>query len=122
MEKGRFLNIGVVMILVVTGLFSWSLINQQHQITQDLTSPIPQGQVEMTQSELTGDVGFIHVNTDSATQLEALPGIGPALAQRIVDYRNQEGPFQTMEDLTLVSGIGEKTLAEFAPYIVLDME
>jgi competence protein ComEA len=49
---------------------------------------------------------LININTASATELEALPGIGPTLAQRIVDYRTQHGPFQTIEDIMNVAGIG----------------
>jgi competence protein ComEA len=50
--------------------------------------------------------GAVNINTADAATLEQLPGIGPALASRIVDHRNQVGPFASMEDLDAVSGIG----------------
>ncbi len=53
----------------------------------------------------------ININTATAAQLEALDGIGPVLAQRIVAYREQNGPFTTVDDLDAVPGIGPKRLA-----------
>jgi competence ComEA-like helix-hairpin-helix protein len=50
----------------------------------------------------------IDLNAASATQLEELPGIGPALAKRIVEFRKENGPFKKIEDLMNVRGIGEK--------------
>jgi competence protein ComEA len=49
----------------------------------------------------------VNINTAGIELLESLPGIGPALAQRIVDYRQSHGPFERIEDVTEVSGIGE---------------
>ncbi|WP_203233828.1 MULTISPECIES: ComEA family DNA-binding protein [unclassified Actinomyces] len=54
--------------------------------------------------------GRVNINTADAAELEALPGIGPALAQRIVDYRNEHGPFASVDELTSVSGIGAAKL------------
>lgn len=51
--------------------------------------------------------GLININTASAQELEALPGIGPILAQSIVSYRNEHGPFQSIDDLKDVPGIGD---------------
>ncbi len=57
------------------------------------------------------DVSPLDINSASAEELADLPGIGAALAERIVDYRTATGPLETVEDLTEVSGIGEKKLA-----------
>lgn len=57
------------------------------------------------------DGGPVHLNQATATDLERLPGVGPVLAQRIVDHRDRLGPFRSVEDLLDVPGIGEAKLA-----------
>lgn len=54
--------------------------------------------------------GKIHLNTATPAELEELPGVGPVLAERIAAYRDENGPFQAVEDLLDVSGIGESKL------------
>ena len=61
----------------------------------------------------------LELNTASAADLEALPGIGPALAQTIVTYRTAHGPFRTIDDLLQVSGIGLKKLENLRPHLVI---
>lgn len=61
----------------------------------------------------------ININRATAQQLDALPGIGPTLAARIVDYRNANGGFDTVTDLGQVSGIGVKLLAQLVPLVTL---
>jgi len=64
----------------------------------------------------------INVNTADAETLERLPGIGPALAERIVAEREANGPFSDAADLTRVSGIGEKTAQALIPYVTVGEE
>lgn len=54
--------------------------------------------------------GLVNINTADATALEALPGVGPALAARIIAWREENGPFRAVDELLAVSGIGERTL------------
>lgn len=55
----------------------------------------------------TGKAGLVNINTADEKALDALPGIGPAMAKRIIEYRETEGQFQTIEDLKKVKGIGD---------------
>ena len=64
-------------------------------------------------------IGIVNINKASVEELTALPGIGEVLAQRIVDYRLENGPFQTTEELMNVSGVGEKKYEAVEPYIIV---
>ena len=57
------------------------------------------------------EFGPIDINSAALDDLITLPGIGPALAQRIIDYRIEHGPFRSVEELELVSGIGPQTVS-----------
>ena len=59
----------------------------------------------------------INVNTADVYDLDRLPGIGPAKAEAILAYREEHGPFQSVDQLLEVSGIGEVTLENLRPYV-----
>ena len=62
----------------------------------------------------------VHINSASAEALQNLSGIGPKLAQAIIDYREKQGPFQTVEALKRVRGVGTKLLEENRHLLSLD--
>lgn len=63
---------------------------------------------------------LISINTATAGELEALPGIGPVLAARIVDYRLANGPFQSVDDLAQVDGISPSLVEELRRLVTVD--
>jgi competence protein ComEA len=70
--------------------------------------------------QLAAPVGAaVNLNTATKDDLVALPGIGPAKAQAIVDYRNQHGPFRAVEDVRKVKGIGEKLFLQIRPELAV---
>ena len=86
---------------------------------------VPEAESESTEEDLSNNSGNasvsfpININTATSAQLENLPGIGPVIAQRIVDYRNAYGPYTSPGQLINVSGIGEKRLAAIWDYITI---
>jgi competence protein ComEA len=63
--------------------------------------------------------GTVNINTASATDLQALPGIGAKTAERIIDYRQKNGPFKKVEELMNVRGIGEKNFLKLKPQLTI---
>jgi len=63
--------------------------------------------------------GQVNVNTATATELQLLPRIGPALAQRIIEFRTANGPFKAPQELVRVKGIGERSFELLKPYVTI---
>jgi comEA protein len=64
--------------------------------------------------------GVVNINTADVTQLSLLPRIGAKVAQRIVDYRKDHGPFKATADLMQVKGIGDKSFERLSAYLTVD--
>ncbi len=64
-------------------------------------------------------VGKVNINTANAEQLSTLPGVGPKLAARIVEYRQKSGTFRSPQELLNVKGIGEKNFAKIEPLLTV---
>ena len=60
----------------------------------------------------------VNINTASVEQLQMLPCVGPALAGRIIEFREANGPFQSVDEIIAVKGIGESSFEKLEPYIV----
>jgi competence protein ComEA len=76
-------------------------------------------EIYVPQAGETASIQKIDINRAEPWLLEALPGIGETLAQRIVVYRSENGPFRIVEDLLRVSGIGQGTLDKIKDYITV---
>lgn len=84
-----------------------SLINQSSRVSDGQVITIP---AISTSGELNSNSDLININTASIDQLKQLPGIGDVLAQRIVAYREFNGPFQTVDELINVDGISQSLI------------
>lgn len=74
------------------------------------------GTVAMAESA----TGVVNINTADAAQLSLLPRVGEKVAQRIIDYRTEHGPFKKAADLMQVKGFGAKTFELVSPYVAVD--
>ena len=89
-------------------------------LSYDESSKIGSSSSSVPDYGLTSDEGDkVNINTADSSELQTIPGIGPAKAQSIIDYREQNGYFTTTEDIMDVTGIGQKTYASIKDYIVV---
>lgn len=92
---------------------------EQSGETQNDTSGVqPESSAAAVQNENTS--GLVNINTADAATLMTLYGIGEKISQRIIDYREANGPFEVIEDIMKVSGIGEKKFANIKDKICVD--
>jgi competence protein ComEA len=95
-----------------------AVVSDGQQVAVGLPGAVADGAAAGGTTAASGS-GRVDLNAATATDLDALPGIGPVLAQRIVEHREQNGPFRTVEQLDDVPGIGPATYAELAELVTV---
>ncbi|WEG14209.1 helix-hairpin-helix domain-containing protein [Pullulanibacillus sp. KACC 23026] len=90
------------------------------EFSSGTVSPSASSPTANTTSSSSTTSTLVHLNSATEADIETIPGIGPAKAKAILDYREQNGPFKTIEDLGNVSGIGDKTIERLKPYLDLN--
>lgn len=97
-------------------------LNLASLLKDEMVIYVPKKGEEVTQTNVQSqnDDGKVRINSATSEELQKLQGIGPAKAEAIITYREENGPFKTVEDLLEVSGIGEKTLENIKDDIVVD--
>lgn len=93
-------------------------IPRQGEPTLALPASVNSASAAGVPSEQTG--GLLNINTATAEELDALPGIGPGYAQRIIDHRENQGPFKTIDEIQNVPGIGASTFARIRTLITVE--
>lgn len=111
-EIQRLVGIGIVFLLLLVRILTYEPFNVSI-VSLDSSSAL-------ARPALNPSPGSIALNSASAKELELLPGIGPSLAARILEYRQGHGPFKSLEELQNVKGIGPKTLEKMKPYLRLE--
>src|SRR5207249_2899933 len=109
----------VLAVLLVLGTLT-DLVRARHPQSASLPPPAPTAAAEPAPAP--GGTGIpeprhaaLDLNTATAAELDALPGIGPVLAARIVEHRREHGPFRSVDELLSVPGIGPRLLARLRP-------
>jgi competence protein ComEA len=83
------------------------------------SSTVPVGGGTTGSGATGGPTALVNVNSATEPELETLPGVGPVTAAAIIDYRTQNGPFASVDDLIDVSGIGPATLEQIRPFVTV---
>lgn len=115
LKKQGWILIGITsaFLCLMLGIF----IGRSFQGNYIPLNNLPTQQIRPTQSDAPLLDGKININTATLRELQLLPGVGEAIAQRIIDYREINNGFETIEDLMRVEGIGEKKFEQMKPYI-----
>ena len=104
----------------LTSLADSDAVNMANPLTDGQHIHIPTKEIFLQQQSNSASSGdLVNINTADADKLATLKGIGPALAQRIIEYREQNGAFKTVDEIKNVRGIGDKKFAAFKDKITV---
>ncbi len=120
-EKHYFRAVSFLVILILIGAGYWGL--RRYNPGLFLGKPdfiaVPNDELPEQKKQLSVEEKptLLNINSATSNELQTLPGIGPNMAQRIIDHRKESGNFNSIDSLTDVKGIGEKTLEKLKPFI-----
>ncbi len=109
----------VVLILIGAGYWGLRRFNPALFLGKPDFIAVPHDEQSDQKTELSPEEKpeLLNINTATAEELQTLPGIGPSMSQRIIQHRKEHGNFTSVDALTEVKGIGEKTLEKLKPYV-----
>ena len=105
--------------LMVLAVLAFAAVPAAAQVTKAQTKPAGSTKPATKPSEAAAPGAIVNLNTATQAQLEALPGLGAKVAERIIEYRKQNGGFKKVEDLMNVKGIGEKSFLKLKPRLTV---
>jgi len=123
-EKHYWRAVSFLIVLILLGTGFWSL--RRFQPTLFLGKPdfiavpneaLPKQDIP---KQIETKPKLLNINTATAEELQTLSGVGPQMAQKIIQHRETYGSFSSVQDLTNVKGIGEKTLEKLKPFISVE--
>lgn len=121
-------NPGVICLFVVVCMFLSLLFgfflgrnanSAPIQVSKLDTAPSVTEASQAEQATESTGITMVDINSADLAELQTLPGIGPVLAQRILDYRRENGPFESFSELANVEGIGAGIMAQIAEYVIV---
>ncbi len=123
-EKHYWRAVAFLIVVILLGSAYWGLRRFYPALflgKPDLIAvPNEEQSSEKKQLPLENKPKLLNINTADGKELQSLPGIGESMAERILEYREEHGSFSSVEELTDVKGIGEKTLEKLKPFIAVE--
>ena len=121
-KAGTFLLLGLTLIFVgfVIGMLVGRNIQGDAVTVQVAPEMTIQNTIPTAHQDAETVAKLININTASVEMLDTLPGVGPVIAKRIVDFRNEHGPFQQVTDIAMVEGIGPEKLLTLLDFITVE--
>ena len=100
----------LVILTIYSGVSTWAWVSRKEEARENwhrqTSGPV---------------ISTVEINSASALELELLPGIGPGLAQRLVEDRRDRGPFSDVQDMDRVPGIGPRTIERLRPFVAVEL-